>query len=100
MGNCVKDNPLRTRADVERAAVALIEPLLPLLSPGKARLHLGDTGAVYPDDIAQMEALRVPSGPSSPCWRAAAQASVRCGTAGVRESSMGSIPIHQNTGAR
>ena len=57
MGNCVKDNPLRSRSDVERAAVQLIEPLLPLLSPNKARLHLGDTGAVYPDDIAQMEAL-------------------------------------------
>ena len=57
MGNCVKDNPLRSRSDVERAAVQLIEPLLPLLSPNKARLHLGDTGAVYPDDIAQMEAF-------------------------------------------
>ena len=83
MGNCVKDNPLRTRADVERAAVALIEPLLPLLSPGKARLHLGDTGAVYPDDIAQMEAFARPLwaivpmlaggcasvGPLWDCWR-------------------------------
>lgn len=56
MGNPVQNNPLRTRADVERAAVQLIEPLLPILSPGCARLHLGDTGAVYPDDIAQMEA--------------------------------------------
>lgn len=83
MGNCVKDNPLRTRADVERAAVALIKPLLPLLSPGKARLHLGDTGAVYPDDIAQMEAFARPLwaivpmlaggcasvGPLWDCWR-------------------------------
>ncbi len=60
MGNCVKNNPLRTRADVEKAAVQLIEPLLPLLSPNKARLHLGDTGAVYPDDIAQMEAFARP----------------------------------------
>ena len=60
MGNCVKDNPLRSRADVERAAVQLIEPLLPLLSPNKARLHLGDTGAVYPDEIAQMEAFARP----------------------------------------
>ncbi|MEG0995581.1 MAG: DUF2264 domain-containing protein, partial [Clostridia bacterium] len=56
MGNSVKNNPLRTRADVERAAVELIEPLLPILSEGCARLHLGDTGAAYPDDIAQMEA--------------------------------------------
>lgn len=60
MGNPVQNNPLLTRADVERAAVQLIEPLLPLLSPGCARLHLGDTGAVYPDDIAQMEAFARP----------------------------------------
>ena len=33
MGNCVKDNPLRSRKDVARAAVQLIEPLLPVLSP-------------------------------------------------------------------
>ena len=60
MGNCVRENPLRSRADVERAAIQLIEPLIPLLSPGKARLHLGDTGAAYPDDIAQMEAFARP----------------------------------------
>lgn len=57
MGNCVRENPLRTRADVERAAVQLIEPLIPLLSEGRARLHLGDTGAVYPPEIAEMEAF-------------------------------------------
>ena len=60
MGNCVKDNPLLTRSDVERAAFQLIEPLVPLLSPGKARLHLGDTGAAYGDDIAEMEAFARP----------------------------------------
>ncbi len=60
MSNPVKNNPLITRADVERAAIQLIEPLMPLLSPKKARLHLGDTGAVYPDDIAQMEAFARP----------------------------------------
>lgn len=60
MGNPIKENPLRTRADVERAAVQLIKPLMPLMSEGCARLHLGDTGAVYPDDIAQMEAFARP----------------------------------------
>ena len=60
MYNDVKNNPLLTRADFERAAVQLIEPLVPLLSPGCARLHLGDTGAVYPDGIAQMEAFARP----------------------------------------
>ena len=60
MSNPVSENPLRTRADVERAAVQLLEPLIPLMSPGRARLHLGDTGAVYPDAIAQMEAFARP----------------------------------------
>ena len=60
MGNSVKNNPLLTRDDVERAAFQLIEPLLPLLSPGKARLHLGDTGAAYGNDIAEMEAFARP----------------------------------------
>ncbi|MBP3427660.1 MAG: DUF2264 domain-containing protein [Clostridia bacterium] len=60
MGNPVSKNPLRTRADMERAAVQLIEPLIPLLSEGRARLKLGDTGAVYSDDIAQMEAFARP----------------------------------------
>lgn len=62
MPNPVQENPLITREDVERAAVQLLEPLLPLMSPQKARLHLGDTGAAYPDDIAQMEAF------SRPLW--------------------------------
>lgn len=60
MGNSVKNNPLITRDDVERAAFQLIEPLVPLLSPGKARLHLGDTGAAYGNDIAEMEAFARP----------------------------------------
>ena len=55
MANPVQHNPLRTRADVELAAVQLLNPLLPLLSPGRAGLHLGETGAVYPAAIADME---------------------------------------------
>ena len=73
MGNAVQHNPLRTRADVERAALELIEPLVPLLSEGKARLHLGDTGAVYPDAIAEMEAFARPLWAIVPCWPAAAR---------------------------
>jgi hypothetical protein len=60
MGNPVAFNPLQSRADVERAAAELISPLVPLLSAGHARLHLGDTGAVYPEGIAQMEAFARP----------------------------------------
>jgi hypothetical protein len=58
----IKNNPLRTRADFEQAALQLLTPLAQKLSPGCARLHLGDTGAVYPDPIAQMEAW------SRPLW--------------------------------
>ena len=55
MMNPLSDNPLLTRADLEKAAVRMIEPLVPLLSPGCARLRLGETGAVYSADIAEME---------------------------------------------
>ena len=60
MGNCVRTNPLRTREDVELAALQLIEPLIPFLSPGKARLHLGETGAAYDAGIAEMEGFARP----------------------------------------
>ena len=53
--NNYADNPLRTRDDLVRLAVDLISPLTACLSPGKARLHLGDTGAVYDEAIAGME---------------------------------------------
>ena len=53
--NRYADNPLRTRQDVIRLAVDLIEPLIPCLSEGRARLKLGDTGAVYDGAIAGME---------------------------------------------
>ncbi len=53
--NPISSNPLRTRSDLVRAAVSLLEPLVPCLSPGRSRLLLGDTGAVYSEDIAGME---------------------------------------------
>lgn len=53
--NRYAENPLATRADVARLACDLIAPLVPCLSEGKARLHLGDTGAVYDAAIAGME---------------------------------------------
>ncbi len=60
MDNVVQNNPLLTREDVERAAADMIKPLLPLLSLGHARLHLGETGAVYSTAIAEMEAFARP----------------------------------------
>ena len=53
--NKYASNPLKTRADVARLASDLIAPLAPCLSEGKARLHLGDTGAVYDAAVAGME---------------------------------------------
>ncbi len=53
--NRFADNPLRTRADLARLAADMIAPLIPCLSEGKARLHLGDTGAAYDAAVAGME---------------------------------------------
>jgi len=53
--NKYASNPLRTRRDVAKLASDLIAPLVDCLSPGKARLNLGNTGAVYDSAIAGME---------------------------------------------
>ena len=55
--NPTKNNPLRSRADIARAAVQLLTPLIPRMSEGGALIHAGDTGATYPDRVAQMEAF-------------------------------------------
>lgn len=60
--NPVQDNPMRSRADVARAAVQLLTPLVPRMSEGHARIYAGGTGAVYSDAIARMEAF------SRPLW--------------------------------
>ena len=66
-------NPLRTRGDLVRLAADMIESLLPCLSPGRARLHIGDTGAVYDEAIAGMEGF------SGCCgrWRGFSRAAAR-----------------------
>ena len=53
--NEVSINPLQTRGDVVRAALQLITPLTKYLTPGKARLMLGHTGASYDEGVAGME---------------------------------------------
>ncbi len=55
MGNPVAQNSLRTRSDLERAAIQMIEPLIPHLTEGNVGLHLGETGATYPAAVAEME---------------------------------------------
>ena len=53
--NEVYNNPLRTRQDMVNAALQLIQPLTQYLTPGKARLMLGHSGASYDEGIAGME---------------------------------------------
>ncbi len=53
--NDIRSNPLRTRQDLAQAAVQLITPLTRYLTPGKARLMLGHSGASYDEGVAGME---------------------------------------------
>lgn len=53
--NPVKNNPLRTREDLIRAAVQMMTPLRECLTPGKARMIVGEGSAHYPEDVAGME---------------------------------------------
>ena len=53
--NEVAFNPIRTRADMIRAARQLIDPVVACLSPGKARLLIGEGSAHYSEDVAGME---------------------------------------------
>ena len=53
--NPVMNNPLKTRQDMVRAAVQMIEPLTSCLTPGKARMIVGEGSAHYSEDVAGME---------------------------------------------
>ncbi|MDR3051193.1 MAG: DUF2264 domain-containing protein [Oscillospiraceae bacterium] len=75
MSNPAQQNPLLTRADFERAALDILAPLSSLLSPGCARLRLGETGAVYPQAVAEMEAY------SRALWALAPLAAAKCAAA-------------------
>ena len=55
MANRVKFNPMRTRADMIDAAMALMEPLPRFLDAAGSRLVLSDTTAHYDEAIAGME---------------------------------------------
>ena len=48
-------NPLRTRQDLVRAAMEILQPLTLRMTPGKARIYTGYTSAHYPEDVAGME---------------------------------------------
>ena len=55
MMNELKQNPLLTRQDLVRAAAAMIEPLTACLTPGRARMIVGEGSAHYSEDVAGME---------------------------------------------
>ena len=48
-------NPLRTRQDLIRAAVDFLRPLTGCMTPGKARIYVGNGSAHYSEDISGME---------------------------------------------
>jgi hypothetical protein len=54
------DNPLRTRADVQRAARDLFDPLLPHWSEGGARVKLGSHGVWFSDACEELEGFARP----------------------------------------
>lgn len=49
------DNPLKTRQDLNRAALEILRPLVDCMTPGKARIYVGNGSAHYSEDVAGME---------------------------------------------
>ena len=60
--------PLRTRADVERALLQLLEPVKDRFTEGNAGLHLGDFAAHYGERSARMEAFSRMLWGLAPLW--------------------------------
>jgi hypothetical protein len=60
MTNPLSENPLRDRADLQRAVCALFAPLKPHFSSGAARVRLGFSGAHYDDNAAELEGFARP----------------------------------------
>ena len=50
-----KQNPLRTRQDLIRAASGILCPLTDCMTPGKARIYVGNGSAHYSEDVSGME---------------------------------------------
>ena len=48
-------NPLRNRQDAVRACAELLAPLTDCLTPGKARVYVGQGSAHYSEDVSGME---------------------------------------------
>ena len=50
-----EQNPLRTRQDLIRAADAILRPLTTCMTPGKARIYVGNGSAHYSEDVSGMD---------------------------------------------
>ncbi|MGL5436295.1 MAG: DUF2264 domain-containing protein [Lachnospiraceae bacterium] len=59
---------LHTKQEFRDWMNMVLEPLKPLYSEGKARLHLGDTGVVYPQESIELEAFSRPLWALVPFW--------------------------------
>ncbi len=60
VSNPLSGNPLRTRADVQRAAADLFSPLLPYFSSSGARVRLSATSAHFDQAAADLEGFARP----------------------------------------
>lgn len=60
---------LQTKQEFQDWMMGVLEPLIPFYSEGKARLFLGDTKAVYPQDSIELEAFSRPLWALVPFWR-------------------------------
>ena len=49
------NDSLRTRRDLVQAATAILQPLTSCMTPGKARIYVGNGSAHYAEDVAGME---------------------------------------------
>lgn len=64
----IQQNPLRTRADMERALLQLLAPIKDRFTEGNAGLHLGDFAAHYGEASAHMEAFSRMLWGLAPLW--------------------------------
>ncbi|MGN8647489.1 DUF2264 domain-containing protein [Gracilibacillus sp. HCP3S3_G5_1] len=51
----MKQNPLRTKKDVEKLLIDMWNPLTPYYDETNSRIRLGQTGAAYSEDVAGLE---------------------------------------------
>ncbi len=58
--NPLNGNPLRSRADLQKALLDLFTPLLPYFSKGGARVRLAATGAIFDHAAADLEGFARP----------------------------------------